>query len=102
MPKTGWQAFAANNNLKFKFEIPLLRAAHVVGNFGRYQVRLETFSRRRQLSTASRWGFGYTSATIYTRMILRASKPLAAIAPDEALDKSKIFDLLIPKEATHV
>jgi hypothetical protein len=94
MPKTGWQVFAANNNLKFKFEIPLLRAAHVVGNFGRYQVRLETFPRSRQLSTV-----GYASATIHTRMILRASKPLAAIAPDKAFDKSKIFDLLIPKTA---
>lgn len=97
MANSGWQAFATKNNLRFKSEISLLREAYVVGNFNRYQVRQETFSRSTQFSAAS-WGFGYSSKSIYTRMTLRASKPATLISPDKLSATSKIIDLLIPKD----
>ena len=49
MSKLGWQTFATNNNFRYRSDIPLLREAYVVGTFGLYQVRLETFSRHTQI-----------------------------------------------------
>ncbi len=94
MQQVGWQVFATNNNLSFKSNNPRPEEAYVVGNIGRYQARLETFSRSTQFSTVSRG----SSKTIYTRMILRASKPAAMTSPVKVFDKSKIIDLLVPED----